>query len=245
MATLSVLIGLAGGCADVFDIERVKLEDAGPVDAAPSVSLVQQITAGRGFGNTSLPITYSFTVAPTALGHTLVFTSVINTSSWDITQIVDNGGNSWSHVVTGERPNGVSTLDCHHEVWRAPGTGSATMVTITISNDREFAGTFTEWSTGGTVTGSVISPYAETTNQSTGPLTVSNASLLVASIGYAGSTTPPTIANAEYATIGSAGSSAIAVATWYQVAGKGTHEVSWTLPSALPTVASLVAIAIE
>ena len=241
MAALGCVLVATTGCDDLFNLEMVSL----PPDGKPASTLVpvQTVTSQRDQAALDMPVAHVIPmISPTTPGHALVIAAVVETSSFDITSITDDGGNEWLPVLEGQDPDEVA--DVRLEVWRSISHQSTSTVTVTIGNDRELGVIFTEWDLPGTVDGSLGGVYAETAMPVSGALTTGAPALLLAAMAYK-SGVPPMASDPSFVSLNQAGLGGVNVGAWYRPLEAGTFDTSWTLPASAATVTGLVAFTVE
>ncbi len=238
---LACVVAATTGCDDLFNLEEVSL----PADGKAASTLVplQTVMTARDQGTAVGPIVQ---VVPTALattpGHELVITAVVETSSFAITSITDDGGNTWTRILEGQDPAEVD--DVRLEIWHSTGVQSTSFITVTVSADRELGVIFTEWNIPGEVVATLGGVFAVTAMPTSGAMTTDQRGLLLASMAYK-SGVPPEPSDTTLVSINQAGLGGVNVGAWYRELDAGTYETSWMLGAPVATVTGLVSFTLE
>lgn len=226
------------GCADLFNLEPVTYEPPPAGTLAP----VQQMAVQYPRDGVDQSVVRVLDVPPTAPGNALVLVALLTTSTYEITAITDDGGNSWARVIAGEDP--ANSADIRLEVWRSGGDQSASRVSLALENDRSLRLVFVEWPVTGAALGAAGGLFATSATPTIGPLPLGQQALLMSTLAYSHPTQPVPEDPAAVSLLPSRlGSEALGV--WYRVVEAGSHSESWTFPIEAPSVAGLVALTLD
>jgi Bacterial Ig domain/Calcineurin-like phosphoesterase len=205
---------------------------------APAVAFVRQATASITSGTSlRVPVTAS------AAGNTLVLSIAMATgSSKSVTSVTGSVGGAWT-----KGPVGFLTgSNTRVELWfRAGAPAGITSVTATLSASAAASANVSEWS--GVASASPVGAQASrgnasSTSASTPSVTTAGEGVVIAAVNYLGgmssTLTTAGMTSLNNFSVGSTNGRA----AYRIVSGAGTHSASWTLGSAAPSGAAILAL---
>lgn len=233
---LSCVAMATTGCADLFNLEPVTYE---PTTTPGVIEPVQQVAVQYARDGVDQSVVRVLDVEPTLPGNALVLVALLTTSSYEISSITDDGGNSWARVIAGEDP--ANSADIRLEVWRSGGAESASSVSLTLENDRSLRLFFVEWPVTGAALAAAGGLFATSAAPTIGPLPLGQQALLMSTLAYR-HPAPPVADDPEAIALLPSRLGSEAIGVWYRVVEAGSHSESWTFPIDAPSVAGLVAL---